>query len=169
MPSLRRVDPQATVRDGGEKTLWLSLGTCTSLSLHQCMVPWYALAFRGERLAAWSIHSPGRECGGVTVCVCVCLGLGGGGVIGDVRCGVCVCRCVAYRPLLLWCVRGGLESSTPPARPFPMTLGARRSSFWASVNASVSSFFHWTNSGSLCTQETHILHTSHFTNLHNHF
>lgn len=64
---------------------------------------------------------------------------------------ICVYVCI-HRPLLLRCVRGGLESSTTPARPFPMTLGARRSSFWASVNASVSSFFHCTNSGSLCRE-----------------
>lgn len=58
-----------------------------------------------------------------------------------------------HKPLLLRCVRGGLESSTTPALPLPMTLGARRSSFWASVNASVSSFFHCTNSGSLYRQK----------------
>lgn len=57
---------------------------------------------------------------------------------------------VAHKPLLLRCVSGGLDSSTTPARPLPITLGARRSSFWASVNASFSSFFHCTNSGSLC-------------------
>ena len=72
----------------------------------------------------------------INIYVCICLYM-----------GVCI-----HRPLLLRCVRGGLESSTTPARPFPMTFGARRSSFWASVNASVSSFFHCTNSGSLCTQ-----------------
>lgn len=70
-------------------------------------------------------------------------------------CYVCTDTYVCiHRPLLLRCVRGGLESSTTPARPFPMTFGARRSSFWASVNASVSSFFHCTNSGSLCRKKT---------------
>lgn len=79
--------------------------------------------------------------------VCVCVYHGVLRVCTDTY--VCI-----HRPLLLRCVRGGLESSTTPARPLPMTLGARRSSFWASVNASVSSFFHCTNSGSLCKQET---------------
>lgn len=78
-------------------------------------------------------------------------------------CGVCACVCVrlrvrvcVHRPLLLRCVRGGLGWSSTPPRLFPITLGARRSSFCASVNASVSSFFHCTNSGSLCNDSTHV-------------
>lgn len=60
-----------------------------------------------------------------------------------------MCTCI-YRPLVSWCVRGGLESSTTPVWLFPMTFGARSSNLWASVNAPFSSFFHCTNSGSLC-------------------
>ena len=55
------------------------------------------------------------------------------------------------RPLLLLWQRGGLDSSTTLDRDLLRNLGARRSSRWASVKVSVSSFFHCTSSGSLYT------------------
>lgn len=54
-----------------------------------------------------------------------------------------------HRPLLFLWLRGGLVSSTPAERDLFRNLGALRSSFWASVKASVSSFFHCRDSGSL--------------------
>lgn len=54
-----------------------------------------------------------------------------------------------HRPLLFLWLSGGLVSSTPAERDLFKNLGALRSSFWASVKASVSSFFHCRDSGSL--------------------
>ena len=61
-------------------------------------------------------------------------------------------RSGVQRPLLFLWQRGGFESSTTAERDLLRNLGARRSSRWASMNVSVSSFFHCTNSGSLWGQ-----------------
>lgn len=74
------------------------------------------------------------------------------------------------RPLLFLWQRGGFQSSTTADRDLLRNLGARRNSRWASVNVSVSSFFHCTNSGSLSHCKTNcfppfILNKMHFLSL----